>query len=82
MGNSGSKILQKLFCCCGPGTTDSAFELSSNPRHTGSGDSIRSDTFDEATQVIVHDTRTNRNYVLAKEDVESKLSVVKIVSLG
>jgi hypothetical protein len=82
MGNFRSKILPELFCCCGPGATDSVLELPSISRNTGSGDSIRSDTFDETTQVIVHDMITNRNYSAAKEDVESKLSVAKIVLHG
>ena len=46
-------------------------ELSIDLTNTGSGESIQSDKFDETTQVIVHDIRTNRNYVKARHDVES-----------
>jgi hypothetical protein len=71
MGNLRSKILLKLLCFCSPDTTEPTPELSNDLTNTGSGESIQSDKFDETTQVIVHDTRTNRNYVKARHDVES-----------
>jgi flagellar basal body L-ring protein FlgH len=71
MGNLQSKILLKWLCFCSPDTTEPILELSNNLTNTGSGESIQSDKFDETTQVIVHDIRTNRNYVKARHDVES-----------
>jgi hypothetical protein len=74
MGNFGSKTLPKWFCFCGPHTTESTFELRNDLRNTGSGDSIQSDRFDETTQVLIHDTITNRTYAALKLDVQSRLS--------
>jgi len=82
MGSFKSKTLPKWFCFCSSDATESALELSSNPRNTGSGESIQSDDFDETTQVIVHDITTNRNYVKARHDVESKWSLLKIFWRG
>jgi hypothetical protein len=79
MGNLQSKILPKWLCFGSPDTTEPTVELSNNLTDTGSGESIQSDKFDETTQVIVHDTRTNRNYVKAIYDVESTWPLLKFV---